>query len=58
LTRAPASSLWTMATTSFTRGVSTARATGVNVSAGHGFDVGGAKAGCYDAGPATERVQE
>ena len=45
LTRAPASSLWTMATTSFTRGVSTPRATGGQrgsaVSAGH--------AGVYDA---------
>src|SRR6476620_9453297 len=32
LTRAPASSLWTMATTSFTRGVSVPRATEVNVA--------------------------
>src|SRR5512141_891599 len=54
LTRAPASSLWMMATMSFTRGVSASRATRVNAagqSAAHG--------GVYDAGPhESSRPQE
>ena len=48
LTRAPASSLWTMATTSFTRGVSMPRATAVNVRSA---TLGRPDRAVYDARP-------